>query len=51
MSARTVRKYIAPLTAGLQAVYTTAMPAPPTYWRHADWLGSSRLASTAQQTV
>lgn len=51
MSAQTVRKYIAPLAGGLQAVYTAATPAPPAYWRHADWLGSSRLASTAQQTV
>ena len=42
---------MAPLAAGLQAVYTSATPAPPAYWRHSDWLGSSRLASTASQMV
>ncbi len=51
MSGQTVEKYIAPLTAGLQAVYNAATPAPPAYWRHADWLGSERLASNANQTV
>jgi RHS repeat-associated protein len=51
MNGQTIEKYIAPLTAGMQAVYTAATPAPPAYWRHADWLGSSRLASSAQQTV
>ncbi len=51
MSGQTVQKYLAPLAGGLQAVYNAATPAPPAYWRHADWLGSSRLASTAQQTV
>ncbi len=44
MNGQTVRKYMAPLAAGLQAVYTSATPAPPAYWRHSDWLGSSRLA-------
>ncbi len=51
MSGQTVEKYIAPLAGGLQAVYNAATPAAPAYWRHADWLGSERLASTAQQTM
>ncbi|HLI64090.1 MAG TPA: hypothetical protein VKV05_11865 [Terriglobales bacterium] len=38
MNGQTVKKYMAPLTAGLQAVYTAATPAAPAYWRHADWL-------------
>ena len=51
MNGQTVQKYFAPLAAGLQAVYTANTPAAPAYWRHSDWLGSSRLASTASQTV
>ena len=51
MRAQAVSKYIAPLAGGLQAVYTAITPAAPGYWRHADWLGSSRIASTATQTV
>ena len=51
MNGQAVTKYIAPLAAGLQAVYTAATPSPVAYWRHADWLGSSRLASTASQQM
>jgi RHS repeat-associated protein len=51
MNGQSVKKYMAPLAGGLQAVYTAATPAPPSRWRHSDWLGSSRLASTASQTV
>ena len=51
MNGSTVRKYMAPLTAGLQAVYTANTPAGLAYYRHADWLGSSRLASAANRSV
>jgi RHS repeat-associated protein len=51
MNGSSVVKYMAPLAAGMQAVYTANTPAGVAYWRHADWLGSSRLASTAGQTV
>ena len=50
MNGASVKKYIAPLAAGLQAVYT-ANGAAPLYWRHADWLGSSRLASKVDHSV
>ena len=48
MNGQTVLKYIAPLAGGVQAVYT---PAPPAFWRHADWLGSVRLDSTPSQAM
>ena len=51
MNGTTVKKYMAPLAGGLQAVYTAATPAAAAYWRHSDWLGSSRLASTASRAV
>ncbi len=51
MQGSSVVKYMVPLAAGLQAVYTANTPAAPAYWRHADWLGSSRMASTPSQTV
>ena len=51
MHGQSVAKYIAPLTAGLQAVYTAALPAPPAFWRHSDWLGTVHLDSTPAQTV
>ena len=51
MNGTTVKRYIAPLTAGVEAIYTSASPAPPAYYRHADWLGSSRLATTSSRTV
>ena len=51
MMGQTWPKYFVPLAGGLQAVYTAATPAAAAYWRHVDWLGSSRLASTASRTV
>ncbi len=51
MNGQAVTKYIAPLWGGMQAVYTAATPAAPTYWRHTDWLGTVRMDSTPAQTV
>ena len=51
MNGQTVEKYIAPLAAGLQAVYLAATPAAPAFWRHSDWLGTVRLDSTPAQGV
>ena len=51
MNGQTVQKYIAPLTAGLQAVYLAATPAAPAFWRHSDWQGTARMDSTPAQTV
>jgi RHS repeat-associated protein len=41
MSGQTLQKYIVPLAGGVQAVFNSA---GVQYVRHADWLGSSRLA-------
>lgn len=38
-----------PLPSGAMAIYTPS--GTPTYYRHSDWLGSSRLASTPSQTM
>jgi len=47
MSGQTVSKAFVPLPGGGQAVYSgTAV----SYYRHPDWLGSSRLASSATQS-
>jgi RHS repeat-associated protein len=43
MSGQTVTKVFAPLPGGAAAVYTSG---GLSYYRHPDWLGSSRLAST-----
>ena len=51
MRGQAVDKYFAPLTAGVQAVYTGISPAAVAYWRHADWLGSSRLATNFDHSV
>lgn len=51
MNGSSVVKYMAPLAAGLQAVYTANTPAGVAYWRHADWLGSSRLAHDGNGNV
>ena len=48
MSGTTVTKVFAPLSAGATAVYTSSGLA---YYRHPDWLGSSRLATTPSGTV
>ena len=44
----TLVKAFVPLTGGATAVYGSSGLA---YYRHSDWLGSSRLASTPSQTV
>ena len=43
--------YSAPLVAGVQAVYTAQSPARISHWRHADWLGTSRLMDSTAGTV
>ena len=48
MNGTTVVKVFAPLSAGATAVYTSSGLA---YYRHADWLGSSRIASTPSRAV
>ena len=47
MNGTTVVKVFAPLAAGATAVYTSSALA---YYRHPDWLGSSRIASTPSRT-
>jgi len=46
MSGATMQKGFIPLPGGGTAVYTTATGSSVAYYRHADWLGSSRLATT-----
>src|ERR1019366_7211499 len=41
MSGQTLQKYMVPLAGGVQAVFNSS---GLWYYRHADWLGSSRLA-------
>jgi RHS repeat-associated protein len=48
MNGSTLQKVFVPLPAGAQAVYNASGLA---YYRHADWLGSSRLASTPSRTL
>jgi RHS repeat-associated protein len=48
MNGTTVVKVFAPLPGGATAVYTSSGLA---YYRHPDWLGSSRLASTPSRAV
>ena len=48
MNGQTLLKGFVPLSGGDTAVYNSSGLA---YYRHADWLGSSRLASTPNQTV
>jgi len=47
MSAQTLQKAFVALPTGATAVYTASGLA---YYRHADWLGSSRLATTPSRT-
>ncbi len=47
MSGQTLQKAFCPLPGGSTAVYTSSGLA---YYRHADWLGSSRFASTPSRT-
>jgi RHS repeat-associated protein len=52
MSGQTLVKAFVALPAGAQAVYTTSGgQVSLAYYRHADWLGSSRLASTPNRTM
>ncbi len=48
MSGQTVTKVFVPLSGGATAVYASSGIA---YYRHSDWLGSSRIASTPSRTV
>lgn len=48
MNAQTLKKAFAPLPDGGIAAYTSSGLA---YYRHPDWLGSSRLASTPTRTI
>jgi RHS repeat-associated protein len=48
MSGSTLQKAFIPLRAGSMAVYNSSGLA---YYRHSDWLGSSRLASTPSRTI
>ena len=48
MNGSTLTKAFVPLPAGAQAVYTSSGLA---YYRHPDWLGSSRLATTPSRTL
>ena len=48
MSGQTATKVFAPLSGGATAVYTSS---GLSYYRHPDWLGSSRVASTPTQTL
>ncbi|MBZ5707578.1 MAG: RHS repeat-associated core domain-containing protein [Acidobacteriia bacterium] len=47
MNGQTLSKAFVPLPAGATAVYTSSGLA---YYRHSDWLGSSRLATTPSRT-
>jgi RHS repeat-associated protein len=46
MNGTTVQEGFIPLPGGGTAVYTAAKGSSVAYYRHADWLGSSRLATT-----
>jgi RHS repeat-associated protein len=48
MNGQTLQKAFVPLPGGGTAVYTSS---GLSYYRHSDWLGSSRLASTPTRTV
>jgi RHS repeat-associated protein len=48
MNSSTLQKAFVPLTGGSQAVYTSSGLA---YYRHSDWVGSSRFASTPTRTM
>jgi RHS repeat-associated protein len=48
MNAQTLKKAFVPLPAGAAAVYTST---GLTYYRHSDWLGSGRLATTSTRTL
>jgi RHS repeat-associated protein len=48
MNGQTLKSAFVPLTAGATAVYTASGLG---YYRHSDWLGSSRLASTTSNGI
>jgi RHS repeat-associated protein len=48
MSGSALQKAFVPLTGGSQAIYTSSGLA---YYRHSDWIGSSRFASTPSRTL
>jgi RHS repeat-associated protein len=48
MNGQTLQQAFVPLAGGAEAVYT---PSGLAYYRHSDWLGSSRLASTPSRSV
>jgi RHS repeat-associated protein len=48
MNAQTMTKAFISLPSGAEAVYTSSGLA---YYRHSDWLGSSRLATTSSRTL
>jgi RHS repeat-associated protein len=48
MNGSTLQKAFVPLTGGSQAVYTSS---GLVYYRHSDWIGSSRFASTPIRTM
>ena len=48
MTGTTLQKGYVPLSGGTMAVYNSSGLA---YYRHADWVGSSRLASTPSRTI
>ena len=48
MNGSTLQKAFVPLTGGSQAVYTSS---GLVYYRHSDWVGSSRFASTSTRTM
>jgi len=48
MSGSTIQKAFVPLTGGAMAVYNSSGLA---YYRHSDWVGSSRFASTPSRTM
>jgi RHS repeat-associated protein len=50
MSGQTLNKAFIPLPGGATAVYTTSAT-QAAYYRHPDWLGSSRLASTPARGI
>lgn len=50
MNGQTLAKAFVPLPTGATAVYT-AWLSGPAYYRHADWLGSSRLATKQDRTL
>ena len=50
MSAQTLTKAFVPLSGGATAVYNSSGSTAPAYYRHADWLGSSRFASLPSGT-